>query len=128
MYGYLLQVEQAKDGDFLGVLNQKWQDYKRDLVMIRDILMYLVSLWCVVYRGGEAEAEGRGRGMFVFWSPFVMFIHLLLPRSPFFGIICANFWSFASSDESLDGHFYSTLKFLFVLVERSRRWLNLHKI
>lgn len=40
-----LEVEAAKDGDFLLALNARWQDHKRDLVMIRDILMYLDRNW-----------------------------------------------------------------------------------
>ena len=37
-----VQVEEAKHGDFLGTINEKFQTHKKDLLIIREILMYLV--------------------------------------------------------------------------------------
>jgi hypothetical protein len=53
---WALQVDGAKGSDFLRVLERKWIDHKREMIMIRDIFLYLVCIcfarecdyWCTV--------------------------------------------------------------------------------
>jgi hypothetical protein len=45
---WALQVDGAKGSDFLRVLERKWIDHKREMIMIRDIFLYLV---CISFAG-----------------------------------------------------------------------------
>ena len=40
-------VANAVDDNFLNDLNKAWSDHKISMLMIRDILMYMVHIFCI---------------------------------------------------------------------------------
>lgn len=42
-------IIQASDHNFLTVLNEAWKDHEVSMIMIRDILMYMVTLFFILF-------------------------------------------------------------------------------